>query len=253
MKDTTLVIVAWHRPQYLRQCLASWADARGSGDLRGITVRLGRSNPGMQTEMHEVAMEAAADYRLPVRVELDDPEDALIKGPDRALGKAINGSFNDPQCGYVIECDEDIIVSDDALEYFAWARSLNPAAVCAHNNLGQGWSPVWDDTQAEQDAVRLLPEYTSWCSGFTREEWQDIWLPQWDWNRDSGPQWDQHGWEWQMHRQANAGVLVAIPDASRCLNIGEHDGLFSLPGQFEASQAKSFRLHREPVEYRVGA
>jgi hypothetical protein len=97
----------------------------------------------------------------------------------------------------------------------------------------------------------MLTEFTSWCFGFSRHAWQTYWLPQWDWNRDSGPSPDQHGWEWQMHRQAAAGLVIAVPDASRCQNIGEHGGTFALPHHFAPSQAKSFRRHRCPADYRL--
>lgn len=252
MRDTILVIPAGYRPHYLRDCLNSWGEARGFSDLRGVTVRMMRTNQDVEGMTREAAEAAAGRHGFKLQVVMDDPEDGQIKGPDRALGKQINASFEDPNCGFVIECDEDVLVSDDILEYFAWSRSLNPAAVCAHNDLGQGWSNVADNEEhADQAAVQLRDEFTSWCFGFTRAAWQDIWLPSWDWDRAAGPSPEQHGFEWQMHRQANGGLALAVPDASRCQNIGEHGGTFALPHHFASSQAKSFRQHRDPVSYRL--
>lgn len=247
-----LVIPAWHRPAYFEECLASWGQARGVRKLRRVTVRLGRSDAAVEAAMRAVARSAAEEYHVPFRIVLDDPEDALAKGQDRPLGSEINASFDDPGCEFVIACDEDVKVSDDILEYYARMREVAPDldCVCAHNDLGQGWSPVWDDADADQAAVRVRGEFTSWCFGVSRRAWQDIWLPEWDWNRSAGP-YPEWGWEWQMHRQANAGLRVAIPDASRCLHIGEHDGTFLLPHRFAATQAQSFRKHREPVQYQL--
>ncbi len=253
MNDATLIILAWHRPAYLQQCLESWGRARGARDLLQVTVRLGRSSAPVESQMRQIATKAAEVYRLRLKVVLDDPEDALAKGPDRALGSEISASFADPACGFVIECDEDVIVSDDILDYFAWARrTQDVAAVCAHNDLGQGWSAPLDDTAADQSAVRVYGEFTSWCWGTSRAAWEAIWLPEWDWDRTTGTHMAQHGWEWQMHRQAAAGLRVAIPDASRCQNIGRDGGTFSQPGHFAGTQAASFRAHRAPV-YRLVA
>lgn len=262
MQDTRLIVLAWHRPDYLRSCLESWTRVRGFSDLRQVTVRCGRSDSDVEAANELVALKTLGAH-VPVRFKLDDPEDAAVKGPDLALGKEIDAAFADDGCEFVIECDEDVVVSDDALEYVAWARSLEDFtrrwepgtgvhAVCLHNALGQGWLPRYDDSAANQETARLLPEFTSWCFGFSRKSWEETWRPEWDWNRSSGSHPLQHGWEWQMHRQAARGLRVMVPDASRCQNIGVEGGRFSTPGIFESSQAASFREHRDPVfSYRL--
>lgn len=252
MADAVLIITAKRRPEYFEQVLESWARARGVHDLYWITIRLARSDPNMEYDMSALARSVAREYQLPLRVVLDDPEDGRMKGQDLALGKEITASFSDPACQFVMQCDDDIIVSDDVLEYFTWARELGVDCVCAHNDLGQGWSPQWDDAGAAQDLVRVRGEFTSWCWGVPREAWERVWGPTWDWSRTSGSDPMEHGWEWEMHRQANKGLRVAIPDASRCQNIGEHGGDFSLPWMFTGTQAKSFRASRKLAEYRLG-
>ena len=250
VNDAILIILAMKRPEYFRRCLEAWGNARGSQDLHGVTVRTGRTNPALEGELAAIAGHAAAKYGWPLTVVPDDPEDAGHAGPDRALGMQIQASFADPGCGFVIECDEDIVVSDDVLEYMAFARSLGTDCACAHNDLGQGWSPRRDDSAADQRVVRIRGEFTSWCFGFTREAWERTWLPEWDWDRTSGDHPMQHGWEWQMHRQAvRDNLRIAIPDASRCQDIGQFAGTFSDPAGFWATQAASYRPHREPVAY----
>lgn len=250
MNDATLIVLAMKRPDYFRRCLDAWGRARGSRSLRSVIVRLGRTSAALEAQMRQIAEQAAAEHGLPVTVVLDDPEDASHTGPDRALGVSIQQAFADPGCGFVIECDEDIVVSSDVLEYMAFARQLDVVCVCAHNDLGQGWSPRWDDTGADQRLVRVRGEFTSWCFGFSREAWTEVWEPEWDWDRTSGDHPAEHGWEWQMHRQCRRDTLrVAIPDASRCQDIGQHGGTFSRPEGFWATQAASYRAHRDPVDY----
>lgn len=251
MSDTTLIITAKCRPDYFRRTLDAWGDVRGVQDLQEVVIRLARSERMMESELMQLAMEARGLFGLPLRVELDGPDDSLGHGQDRALGNQIRQCFKNPLTGFVICCDDDILVSDDVLEYFAFARSYNPSAVCAHNNLGQGWSPLWNDADADQQLVRMVPEFTSWCWGTTIGAWEHVWLPNWDWDRSSGSHPLEHGWEWQMHRIANSGVLIAVPDASRCLNIGQYGGDFAIPGDHWKTQAHSYRQHRDPVSYRM--
>ena len=51
MRDTTLIITAWRRPDYLARALASWAAVPDLARLGWIVIALGRG--------HEPAMEAA--------------------------------------------------------------------------------------------------------------------------------------------------------------------------------------------------
>lgn len=240
MNDTTLIIPAWRRPEYLRRSLDSWQAAKGFGDLRRVVIALGRG--------HEKQM-------MPVigglEVLADSDRAAAVYGPHAAIGEALDAVFADPGCGFAIVSDEDVIVSDDVLAYFAWARDQGADAVCAHNYLGQGWCPPWDDELADQAAVRMCPEFTGWTWGIPRQAWEQVFRPEWDWEANTGQQPAEHGFDWQCHRLARRGLRVAIPDASRCQNIGQHDGVYAQPGQFALTLAASFRERRGDTDYRL--
>jgi hypothetical protein len=75
--------------------------------------------------------------------------------------------------------------------------------------------------------------------------------PQWDYDADSGPQWDQHGYDWQLQRITERCGDVLVPDAARSQNIGRDGGVYAHPEEFERTQAKSFREVRGPVAYRI--
>jgi hypothetical protein len=44
---------------------------------------------------------------------------------------------------------------------------------------------------------------------------------------------------------------VLVPDASRSQNIGQHGGIYANAGDFDWTQARSFREHRGEVAYRL--
>ena len=150
----------------------------------------------------------------------DSDAAAAVHGPHTAIGEAVDAAFADPGCGFVIVSDEDVIVSDDVLAYFAWARAQDTAIVCAHSDLGQGWSPRWDDSGADQATVRVCAEFTGWTWGVPRVTWETILRPEWDWDESSGPTATEHGFDWQCHRIAVRDRLrVAIPG---CVAVPEH-------------------------------
>lgn len=236
--DVTLIVPAWKRPLYLRRALDSWTAARGFCELRSVAVALAPSPVG--EEMEKAAFGA---WIWP-----DSERAQAAPGPHTAVAEAVNRAFGDPGCEFVIVSEDDQIVSDDILEYVAFCRSLDVDVVNCHSNHGQGYSPRWDDTGADQATVRVMGAFSSFTWGVPRDAWTQIWLPSWDWDCTSGDQPWNHGYDWQMHR-ISQGRRCAIPDATRTQNIGQYDGTHADPALFWATQCAAFRRHRDPVAY----
>ena len=247
--DTVLVLAAWRRPQYLARVLESWALVPEVASLRRIVAALGPSP--REAEQRAVL----ARFPLDIEVRPDSPECLPVPGSHRALGEAVTAVFaGDDGCRFVIMSDEDVLVSDDVLRYFGWARDLRGddgiLCVCAHNSLGQGWHRPQDDSGADQAAVRLASEFNPWCWGTWRDRWEGVIEPDWDYDCSPGPFPDsERGYDWQMWRLVQRGWLSAVPDASRSQNIGQHEGVYALPDRFGGTQAASFREHRGEVAY----
>jgi hypothetical protein len=184
----------------------------------------------------------------------DSPQAQSVPGEHFSLGEAINSVFeDDPDCKFIIHGSEDVIVSDDVLRYFAWARTVTGpprTIICAHNELGQGWHEERDDSDADQEIVRLSSGFSPWVWGFHRAAWDHVLAAEWDWDCTSGPNDMQRGWDWQVHRIMQRGWAAAIPDASRALNIGQHGGTYALPDDYPSTVAKSFRETRGEVQYK---
>ena len=159
--------------------------------------------------------------------------------------------------------EEDILPSDDVLEYMAWAAGEFGAdprvlGVCAHTHAGYAASELGiEEVDADPALVRLRPRFAGWILGAWRNRYRQVLEPTWDWDCDSGGPGDPAGqgpagWDWNITRIVEkTGLLCAVPDASRSQNIGQYGGTYAVPDHFPATQVASFREHRDPVIYKV--
>ena len=254
MADTTLVITAFRRPGYLRATLESWAAVPRVKDLRRIILALAPSPA--EKQMRRIADQAAIAMGRGIEIRPDSGACAAIPGEHRALGEAISAAFEDEGCEFVISSSEDVVVSDDVLRYFAWARSLRDEhddllLINAHSEIGQGWHQPAADAAAAQDEASLRPAFNPWCWGTWRDRWEhDLW-PRWDWDCNTGGNANDNGWDWQVWRIVNEGWHAVTPAASRARNIGQHGGTYAHPDRFGKTQPQAFREHRGDVAYRL--
>ena len=198
-----------------------------------------------------------------VEVRPDSPECTKVPGEHRALGEAISYAFEDEGCGFVIASSEDVIVSDDVLRYFAWARRWKDTGpgeillVNAHNELGQGWHEWHDDAAAAQEAVSIRPSFNPWCWGTWRQAWRQVIEPAWDWDCTSGEAATERGWDWQVKRIVHGELpggkpwTAVTPLASRAMNIGQYGGIYADPQKYPRTRARSFRARRPGCSYQL--
>lgn len=246
LRDTTLIITCWRRPDYLTRALASWAAVPEIGELGAIIIAMGR---GMENDLYRVIGESG----LPNYAILPDSDRAAtVHGEHTVIGEAIQVAFGNPGTKRVICACEDALVSDDILRCYSAALSLYPGAflVNGHNDLGQGWSANTDDTWADQSVIRAGTAFNPWCCLIPRDSWEKVIGPAWDWDATSGDAPDERGWDWNLSRIAKDQVTLT-PDASRAMNIGEHDGVYANPELYPQTVARSFREHRGHVTYRL--
>lgn len=263
--DVAVVVTAKSRPDYLERVLRSWEEVRGAEKVHTFLLALGRG------PMQSVQMGQASDSSLRIRIRLDSSKANVSPGMHRAIGEAIDSVLEAPGVEFVILGEEDVVVSSDALEYFAWARremqkDSQVLVACAHNRGGCGWDAKtiaqvqggvqWalrdDDTDADQSAVRKLAYFNGWGWGITREAWSEVIRPQWDWECNSGGGSDSgYDWNMQLRILPSGGWLSLVPDAARTQNIGELGGVYSTPQIHALQQSLSFREHRERVTYEL--
>ena len=255
--DIAVLQTACSRPGYLRASMASWASARHISEISEFLVALGRSE--MEDEQRHVIAEMCGRGVPAMMVLPDSDAAAASRGMHRAIAEAATWTFEAVKPQFLVFTEEDVVVSDDVLEYMAWAAERFAAdkqvlAVCAHSKGGQGWdehSPA-QDAGADQAAASLLPYFNAWTFGTWADRWREILEPEWDYECDRGGP-ATSGWDWGIQLRsipAHKAVCV-VPHASRSQNIGEHGGWASNPYSWSFSQAQSFRAHRDPAEYRL--
>jgi hypothetical protein len=266
LADVVLVCTAWRRPDYLERTLASWARVRGVGKLGGFVVALGQSD--QQDAQVEVIRHGVHAMGLEDRTVIlpDSAQAQASPGMHRALGEALGFTRNMKLGGVtgrgraVICAEEDIVVSDDVLEYMGWALGrfdADPliATVCAHDVGGQGWD-IPGIGQAGIDAAQaevvLCDYFNPWVWATWTGRKLDWLLEQWDWDATSGQVAWQRGYDWQIRRRIHdGGLLSVVPSASRSQNIGRDGGYYARPDLFDQTQAASFRRHRDPLAYQL--
>jgi len=249
LEHMAVMTTACRRPYYLKESLASWQQARGVKELGAFAVALGDSD--CKHEQYQVIEESGLNIRV-----REDPFPGC--GPHRAIGDAAHYMFSHPSVEFLVFGEEDVVVSDDVLEYMAWAaaefKDDRVLCVLAHSRGGQGWDrhePA-QDADADQQAVRLRPYFNAWCWGTWRDRWEAVLEPTWDWDCSSGGPMDS-GYDWNIAARVIPchDLLAAVPEASRSQNIGLHEGVYSTPETFAFAQTPSFREHREPAAYKV--
>ena len=223
--------VSGDRPDYLAETLESWAAVRGlSAWPVHVVVEPGAELDRCLSVLSEFARRGVARS---VGVEVNDERRGVRANPHHALSAAFATG-----AGFVVLCEEDIVVGDDVLELFD-AVPDDPAtlAVCAFSRLA---APQPDDVVADTD-------FSAWVWGTWADRWHDLLDPQW-FGAARAP-WDGAGagWDFGVERiAAAAGKRFVGPLASRSDNIGAEGGVHALPEEFEESRATTFVAQREP-------
>ncbi|MFC5062694.1 hypothetical protein [Actinomycetospora atypica] len=228
--------VSGDRPGYLAETLDSWAAVRGLSDWPfHLVVEPGDELARCRDVIEEFVRRGVARS---VEIEVNDERRGVRANPHHALSSAFGSG-----AGFVVLCEEDIVVADDVLELFAAAPD-DPAllAVCAFSSRP---APQPEDVLADGD-------FCAWVWGTWADRWHDLLDPSWFEAARAPYDGAKAGWDFGVERiAAAAGKRFLAPLASRSDNIGAEGGVHALPEEFEESRAATFVAHREPVQWRV--
>ena len=271
--DMAVIVMAWRRPYYLQESLASWANVQEIREVRRFIIGLGEHE--RKPDNLRVIAETERLMGRPIEILEDSARATASPAMHRPMGEAANHAWADQEVGWVILAEEDGPVSDDVLRYQSWARDTfehNPKAllVCSHNipwvegadGIVDGYSLAPsdkvphppDEGDEDQTIVRLKQGFDSRTWGTWRDRWEQILEPTWDWECDSGGP-TSSGIDWNIATRVmpQGGYYAVVPDAARSVNIGRDEGVYmdasSKPVGWRSSL--SFREHRGVVEYRL--
>lgn len=228
--------VSGDRPGYLAETLDSWSAVRGlsAWPFRFVV------EPGAELARCRAVIEAFSRRRVAraVEVEVNAERRGVRANPHHALSSAFRTG-----AGFVVLCEEDIVVADDVLEcLLAVPDDPGVLAACAFSDR-----PAPQPTDVLADTG-----FSAWVWGTWADRWERHLRD--DWFEAARAPWDGAGagWDFGVERiAAAAGLRFVGPLASRSDNIGRDGGVHALPEEFEASRAATFVAHREPVAWGV--
>jgi hypothetical protein len=227
-----LVFTAHRRPEYLKKSLESWSQVRGIKDLK-IDVFLDLGDK--QAEMLEV-MENSS---LCIEAHVNTERLGVLNNPWHALDHSFdNGS------DFTIIAEEDILVSDDILDYFNAATSMYSAdevlGVCAHTYASFG----------DPCELKLESRFEVLVWGTWKQSWEQHIRNTWDHDYSTGlSNGSEAGWDWNLSRVSKVTKPFVHPGVSRSQHIGEQEGAHTTPQMYSETLAPTFLQHRQTAVF----
>lgn len=233
MNITVAFTVTGMRPKYLKAALDSWHAVRGVQQVP-LLVRHEPIQNQLIGELREAMTEAFTDARVDVNPEWF--------GCARNTRVAMEDAFRDG-ADFAVLAEEDMIVSSDVLEYFAWAAQAyrhdpDVMAVSAHSFHGER------DRSAVVRRVWFNPQMWGTWPG----KWEQFISRGWKGIPGNAEAWDAD----LRERFGLAQVRCIFPLVSRVQHEGEVSTLTRMPlaGHFyHQFRSHSFEPDIPPQEY----
>jgi glycosyltransferase involved in cell wall biosynthesis len=229
-----IVLTAYNRPEYLSETLESWNQVRGLEDW-DFFVFVDPSD--RQWEV----VQTLGVLDVTKSIQINPERYGVLLNPWVAFETTFGRGYD-----FVLRIEDDIVVSDDILEYFNWAIEEfrdNPKVA-----LVQAMS----DGVGSESGVEFESGFSPWNWGTWRDRWFTLIGPSWDrdystFNDRPG---NQAGWDWNLNTRLlpQWGMVVAQPKESRTQHIGVQ-GTHATPELFH--QAPGFKPERPSVRYRI--
>ena len=230
-----------NRPRYLAEALESWSKVRGIEHSRLLFF----CEPGCP---EAVDLCADADFAADITATVNDRRRGVLGNPWRALDYAFAGGAD-----FAILAEEDLIVSPDVLEYFAWSQRYrdDPGALGVttyqHDERPGGLAGAGTADWSRDDAWHF------WVWGTWRDRWATLIRDDWDFTyRENGGGPAQRGWDWRLRNKLvlGNGMKMIAPSLCRSQHIGQYGGVHCQPWDFERLLSPSFAgLDVPPQDY----
>jgi len=225
-----LAFTAYRRPPYFERTVASWLAARERDRLAAVRVFLEPSYA--REQMRRIAEPLG-------RVHVNARRLGVLVSPWHAL-ETMFGEGHE----FVILAEDDIVVSDDVLEYLRWAAdafAADPGVLAVNAFSRRGGDPY---------SAVLGADFSPLIWGTWRDRWANVLRDTWDKDYGSGDGEYPGGWDWNIRRIVRRdGWEILQPCQSRSDHIGELGGAHMNPQTVESARGVAFTPHRLPGEY----
>jgi hypothetical protein len=209
----TITILAYNRPEYLKQCIAALRKCRGIENYSVVLCNDGgagaRPYGGTCDDMTVIQCE-------------DN------HGIDWHNAWCFDAMFQGGSTDFNVAVEDDCILSPDALELATWFYEDLQRDKYLFCSLGKNSKDPLDATVPEKlDEYPGLASPHAWC--FTRSAWDQM-RPSWN-SKTETPT----GWDWSLAMEMYLhGWKALAPQLARALNIGRQ-GVHSHPEWFDAN------------------
>lgn len=205
-----LFFTAYDRPDYLRQTLRSWENVRGIQDWH-VVFRIEPSE--RQNEIRDLFHIFAETMMLPsYEIIINETRLGVLEHPYVGF-KELFERFN-----FVVRAEDDLLVSDDILEYFSYAAEeyefdIDVATINAFSKVS-----------GTDDKLFRQQRFNPWIWGTWKAIWDRLLEPTWDhdYSTFNGVPGVESGWDWNIDTRllAQHGYSAIYPENSRVQNIG---------------------------------
>lgn len=201
-----------NRPEFFRPVLDSWLAVR---DKEDVMFNFSIEPSPHSEENDEMATAFIKEAGVIGRVYNNSEKFGCEHNPYIAFQRAF-GRFD---INYTILAEDDLLVSNDILEYHKWAYMTAPL------DVGVVCSFTKDVPMGRcLEDVRVVPNFAScWIWGTWRHYWEEVFAPTWDHDYSTGVG-VETGWDWNMNLRVmpEYGLNSLQPDISRVQNIGAY-------------------------------
>lgn len=233
-----IAFTAYNRVDYLDRVLDSWRKVRGLSDWHLFAS----IDPSPQSaEVANRFTQFIRDTHIGDAVVLIQPEHQGVLHHPWVAFESLFGAG----CDFVLRVEDDLVVSDDILEYFTWAAETFQPDPSVAAVVGYATGPGEDPAKARQ-----LPSFSPWNWGTWKDRWAQYIGPTWDhdYSTFNGSPGNQSGWDWNLNTRVlpSLSKSCVFPEMSRVQNIGQR-GTHAQPHDFP--QSPSFRESFGTVNY----
>lgn len=206
-----IAISAYNRPEYLQRCISALYGAKGfSSKKYSIFCAMDCYENG---SFNQEVFDVFTSYNLfPYIMEEKS-------GCNYTIKKTLELAWDDNP-DFVLMIEDDIIISDDALQYIEWAaeKYKNDPSVRTIGLWGHDDQPSLPVSPKDHGKVMRQNYFTCWGWGTWKDRWEGM-KATWTTGDDS------HNTSWDVVMSSHLGERVEIlPAIARAYNCGENGG-----------------------------
>jgi len=217
----------------LKQALASWEAVRGIENWSFVFM----VEP---SDRKQEMLDVINDSSLPNKTVVENNiRFGVLSNPWAGMNWAFEHGAD-----FAFIAEEDVIVSDDILEYVEWCCEVfrdqeSCIGVCANNRVAAPQDPA---------QVAQVQRFDPLGWGTWKDCWSSYLRDSWDHGYSSG---SPSGWDHNINLRIlpKLNKFFAFPFVSRSDHIGRQEGQHMVEENYEASRAPTFKARTEQCEF----